>query len=365
MKMVAMIGWIQNIEQRSKPALLLTGLAFLVLVGVVDYLTGVELFFSVFYLLGVGWATWFVGRGYGILMSILSVIVWLAGDVASGAKYSSPFIPAWNAMIFLVFYFIVVWLLTHLRSLQKTLEERVEQRTLALQQEMTERARLEKEIVEIGERERRRIGRDLHDSLCQHLTGTALAGQVLGEKLAAQASPEVADAGKVVELVEEGIALARQLARGLYPVEMDAEGLMAAFQEMASTTASLFKITCVFECNPPVLIHDAAAATHLYHIAQEAVRNAVSHGKARRIMINLATQEDRVVLTVTDDGAGLPEDFRKSQGLGIRIMAHRAAMIGGGFDICPGPNRGVVVTCSLPNPAQPLREEHPIHEHKR
>ena len=358
MKTVAMIGWIQNLERKSKPVLLLTGAVFLALVGAVDYLTGSELFFSVFYLLGVGWATWFVGRGYGILMSVLSVIVWLAGDVASGAKYSSPFIPAWNAMIFLVFYFIVVWLLTGLRSLQKNLEDRVQQRTLALQQEIAERARLEKEILEIGERERRRIGRDLHDSLCQHLTGTALAGQVLGEKLVAQSLPEAADAGKVVELVEEGITLARQLARGLYPVEMDAEGLMSAFQELATTTASLFRISCEFECRPPVLIHDAAAATHLYHIAQEAVRNAVRHGKARRITISLASPENCVALTVTDDGVGLPGDFRKGRGLGIRIMAHRAAMIGGGFDIRPGPGGGTVVACSFPNPEQSPREEH-------
>ena len=216
--------------------------------------------------------------------------------------------------------------------------------------------------MEIGERERRRIGRDLHDSLCQHLTGTALAGQVLGEKLAARSVPEAADAGKVVELVEEGIALARQLARGLYPVEMDAEGLMSAFQELATTTASLFKISCEFRCHPPVLIHDAAAATHLYHIAREAVRNAIGHGKARRVTINLASAGDRVELTVADDGVGLPEGFRRSQGLGIRIMAHRAAMIGGGFDIRPGPDGGTVVTCSFPNTDHPLHEERPADD---
>ncbi len=362
MKAGRMTGWFQNIERRSKPMLVLTGAGFLVLVGTVDYLTGSELFFSVFYLLGVGWATWFVGRNYGILMSVLSVLVWLTGDVASGAKYPNPFIPAWNAMIFLVFYFIVVWLLTGLRSLQRNLEERVQQRTLALQQEMAERARLEKEIVEIGERERRRIGRDLHDSLCQHLTGTALAGQVLGEKLAARSMPEATDAGKVVELVEEGITLARQLARGLHPVEMDAEGLMSAFQELAATTTNLFKVSCEFACRPPVLIHDAAAATHLYYIAQEAVRNAIRHGKARHVTLRLASSQDRITLAVTDDGAGLPEDFSKSQGLGIRLMAHRAAMIGGTFDVRPGPNGGTVATCSFPVPENKRREEAPVDD---
>lgn len=352
-----MIGWIQNIEQRSKPVLLLLGVMFVALVGVVDYVTGYELFFSVFYLLGVGWAAWFVGRNFGIWMSVLSVVVWLIGDVASGAKYSSPLIPAWNAVIFLVVYSVVVWLVANLRSLQRGLEERVQQRTLALQQEMAERARLEKEILEIGERERRRIGHDLHDSLCQHLTGTALAGQVLGEKLAAKSLPEAADAGKVVELVEEGIALARSLARGLHPVEMDAEGLMSAFQELAASTTRLFKISCGFECLAPVLVHDAATATHLYYIAQEAVRNAIRHGKAQRITINLASKEDRVTLTVTDDGTGLPDGFRKSRGLGIRIMAHRAAMIGGAFDIQRCASGGTVVTCSFVRPKPSTHEE--------
>ena len=352
-----MSDWIQHLEQRSKPALLLMGTVFLALVGTVDYATGYEVSFSVFYLLGVGLAAWFVGRSFGIWMSVLSVAVWLVGDVASGAKYSTPLIPAWNAMIFLVFYFIVVWLLTNLRSLQRTLENRVRQRTLALQQEMAERARLEKEILEIGERERRRIGRDLHDGLCQHLTGTALAGQVLGEKLAAKSLPEAADAAKVVELVEDGIALARSMARGLHPVEMDAEGLMAAFQELASSTENLFKIACRFECRPPVLIHDAATATHLYYIAQEAVRNAIHHGKARQITIQLAADEERIALTVTDDGSGLPRNFQKSQGLGIRIMAHRAAMIAGVFDIRRGTGGGTVATCSFPRPEIPKRQE--------
>src|SRR5437016_13551102 len=107
--------------------------------------------------------------------------------MAAGAHYSRPFVPIWNAMILLVLYFIVVWLLHSLRQLHDELENKVRQRTLALTQEMAERSRLEKEILEISEREQRRIGHDLHDSLCQHLTATALAVQVLGQQLHAKA----------------------------------------------------------------------------------------------------------------------------------------------------------------------------------
>jgi signal transduction histidine kinase len=213
---------------------------------------------------------------------------------------------------------------------------------------MAERQRLEEEILTISEREQRRIGHDLHDSLCQHLTATALAGQVLGERLAAKSLPEAADAGKVVELVEEGINLARNLARGLYPVEMEAEGLMAAFEELADNITRRAKVPCVFECDNPVLIHDDAMATHLYRIAQEAVHNALRHGKPKRIGISLSERDARVTLTVEDDGVGLPEDSHESGGLGIRIMEHRAAMIGGSFAIEPTATGGTTVTCSFP-----------------
>jgi signal transduction histidine kinase len=148
-------------------------------------------------------------------------------------------------------------------------------------------------------------------------------------------------------MVEEGIDLARNMARGLYPVEMEAEGLMAAFQELGDTISKGAKIQCVFECDAPVLIHDAAAAAHLYRIAQEAVRNALRHAKAKRIGINLSERDGLVKLTVEDDGIGLPESGPAGNGLGLRIMAHRAAVIGGTFAIEPAPTGGTMVTCSF------------------
>ena len=282
-------------------------------------------------------------------MSILSVGVWIGGDMAAGARYSNALVPVWNALILMVFYFIVVWLLTSLRSLHNELETRVQQRTQALTREMAERQRLEEEILQVSEREQRRIGHDLHDSLCQHLTATALAGQVLRERLAGKALPEASDAKKVVELVEDGIDLARNLARGLYPVEMDAEGLMAAFQELAANITKATKVRCVFECDAPVLIHNDAVAAHLYRIAQEAVRNAIAHGKPKRVGLNLSERNGMVKLTVEDDGVGLPEGTQDNSGLGIRIMAHRAVMVGGTFTIEPAPTGGTIVTCSFPH----------------
>jgi signal transduction histidine kinase len=347
------IHLLTTLERCSRTTLVLAGVAILAVIGAIDYLTGYELLFSVFYLLDVGLAAWFVGRGFGLLMSVLSAIVWIGGDLAAGASYSSRWVPIWNALILMVFYFIVVWLLTSLRTLHRSLELRVQARTQALRREMAERQRLEEEILKVSEREQRQIGHGLHDSLCQHLTATALAGQVLDERLAAKALPEAADAAKVVQLVEQGIDLARNLARGLYPVEMDVEGLMTAFQELSATITRSGRFRCVFECQKPVLIEDDATATHLYRIAQEAVRNAMQHGKCERIGITLSEDGGVVKLTVEDDGAGLPETPLPGGGLGIRIMAHRASMIGGSFSVEPAPTGGTIVTCSLPKVTRP------------
>ncbi|MGO9584640.1 MAG: ATP-binding protein [Limisphaerales bacterium] len=342
-----MLGFVKQLEQRSRIVLITTALLIAAVIGLVDYLTGFETSFSVFYLLPIGLAAWFVGRGFAVFVSILSVAMSLGGDLARGAHFSSPLVPAWNAVIAIAFYLVVVWLLAILRSLQRELEARVQQRTAALKEEMAERERLERELLEISEREQRRIGQDLHDSLCQHLTGATLAGQVLEEKLAALNLPVAADANKMVGLVEEGIDLSRKLAKGLYPVEMEADGLMLALEEYAATSAKLFKVACRFECDLPVLIHDPATAGHLYRIAQEAVGNAIKHGKAKNILIRLDANEEGTTLSIKDDGAGLPEPLPKDRGMGLRIMAHRSAMIGGRFNARRGEAGGTRVTCEL------------------
>src|SRR5215469_8769148 len=252
------MSWIKRFEKQSRTWLVLLTLLIVVGIGVVDYVTGWELSFSVFYLLAVGLATWFVGTRFAIFISVLSVAVSLAGDLATGGKYSSSLVPWWNASIVLTSYFVVVVLLTKLRNLYAEMETRVRQRTTALTDEMSERERIERELLEISEREQRRIGRDLHDSLGQHLTGVALAGQVLEEKLTARDQPEAADAAQVVELVQEGIALSRKMARGLHPVEIESDGLMQALEELAAISSDLFRVSCRFECDSPVLIRDPA-----------------------------------------------------------------------------------------------------------
>jgi signal transduction histidine kinase len=335
-------------ETRPKLFSIGVSVALVAVVGIVDYLSGYAIFFSAFYLLPVALASWYGGGVYGIVISVLSVLVWLLGDIAAGAHYPSVFVPIWNGAIGLTVYFVVVKTLTSLRRLHSELEERVRQRTTALTNEVQERARLEKEILEISEREQRRIGHDLHDSLCQHWAATAMAGQVLTEKLDAKSLTEAADARKIVKLAENGITLTRNLAHGISPAEMETEGLVTALREFAANISQLFKVNCAFDCESSIDINDATTATHLYRIGQEAVNNAIRHGKPKQIVISLANFKDRTELTVEDDGAGLSDDWQKQRGLGTRIMAHRAAMIGGTFSIEPNPTGGAFVKCSVP-----------------
>jgi len=340
---------LKRFESRSKSFIVAACIGLIGVIGAMDFLTGSEIFFSVFYLLAVGAGTWFIGKKFGYCLAIFSTAAWISGDMAAGAHYSRPyFIPSWNSAILLAFYFIMIWLVAKLRELQARLEQRVKERTIDLTREMAERERLEKELLEVSEREQRRIGRDLHDSLCQHFTGTALACRVLEEKLAARNLPETAQMANIVNLVEDGIGMARNLARGISPVEMDTEGLVAAFHILAANITKLSKVKCIFENDSPVLIPDAATATHLYRIAQEAVTNAMRHGKANRIDISLSHRSGHIVLTIEDDGVGLSETWDSGPGLGTRIMAHRAAMIGGAFSIEPNATGGTLVTVSVP-----------------
>ena len=341
---------------KALPRVLVVALTFVILVavGLADFLTGYEISFSVFYLVAISMALWLVGRGFAILISALSIASWILGDLAAGAQYSNSFVLVWNAVITLTSYIIVVGLLSWLKSSQETLEKRVSEKTAALRDEMTERERLEKEILAISEREQRRIGYDLHDNLCQHLTGTAIAAVIVEQDLAEMGIEKASgDVRRLVNLVEEGISLSREIARGLSPVQLEPQGLMDAFEALAATTSNRLKTECHFEHDGPVLVDDAATAIHLYRIAQEAISNAIRHGRAKRFIISFSEMEDVIVLAIKDDGCGLPSVLPVGKGMGLRIMKHRATMIGAGISVNLDPGGGTIVSCSLKNKISP------------
>ncbi len=226
---------------------------------------------------------------------------------------------------------------------------------LIIFRDITERKRLEKEILEISDREQQRLGQDLHDGLCQHLAGIELMSQVLEQKLAAKSKAAAVQAGDIASHVRQAISQTRLLARGLSPVTLESEGLMSALQELAANTEKMFGVACRFECQKPVLVHDPASAMHFYRIAQEAVSNAIKHGKASRIVIRLETAGDRTCLSVRDNGGGFAKGLPQTNGMGLRIMQYRAGMLGGSLSIEPNPVGGASVVCRAPREPGPGR----------
>jgi len=210
---------------------------------------------------------------------------------------------------------------------------------------------IEKAILESSEREQRRIGQELHDGLCQQLTGVALLAKVLAQRMDAHAPVEAADIAEITDLINQAIDQTRDLARGLSPVEVESAGLVPALYKFALTTERLFSVSCVFAYDDPSHFENPktfSLSTHLYRIVQEAVSNAIQHGKAKHVVIGLTTVGNRGVLTVRDDGVGIPADLEDKQGLGLRSMRYRAGMIKASLDVRRDLGVGTIVTCSFP-----------------
>ena len=214
--------------------------------------------------------------------------------------------------------------------------------------DITEKNQLEQAILDASVRERLKIGQDLHDGLGQHLTGIALMSKALEQKLASTHAAEAADAAKIVKLANEAICKIREIARGLLPVLSGDDGLVGALQRCAADVEELSQIRCELVCADPVPIADLGTATHLFHIAQEAVNNALRHADPQRIVITVERNQSSANIAIEDDGAGIDASNDEGRGLGLRIMSYRAWIIGGSLEVLPGVNGGTVVRCRFP-----------------
>ena len=214
--------------------------------------------------------------------------------------------------------------------------------SVIIHRDVTDLKRLEREVMDIGDRERQKIGQDLHDDLCPHLIGIQGLGKVLKNRLTEKQSGETELVDKITQLLKDAVAKSRRLARGLCPVYLVDHGLEASLRELAMNTESMFGITCNFQCEAPVPVSDNIVATHVFHIAQEAVHNAIRHGKADIIDIVLRSAEGATAFTVADNGRGMPEVI-ETDGMGLRIMGFRAKMIDAMLDIRDNAGGGTVV----------------------
>jgi signal transduction histidine kinase len=211
---------------------------------------------------------------------------------------------------------------------------------------VVERKRFEKEIADATEAEQRRIGIDIHDGVGQELTGLRYMAQTHAESLARQSSPDTQTAQRMTESLERVQQQILAIIRKLVPVDVDTKGLVAALRGLACQVTQAHELTCEFECNEPIFLTDAALGTHLYRIVQEAVRNAIKHAHANRIVIRLTEEGGKLILLVADDGIGITET-ESLPGIGLRSMKHRAGLIGANLDIRAGEKVGTQVSCTV------------------
>src|SRR5213592_4678886 len=248
-----------------------------------------------------------------------------------------------------------------LREAKALLEERVRERTqelraanIGLEKEISRRKGLEEEILSISDREQQRLGQELHDGICQHLTAVAFMARSVALRLKNHRVIEVNDIEKIAQLVNDAATDTRNFSRALHRVDVDSAGLVTALEDLVDR--EIWKIPCRLEIKPAFRIDDDAAASHLYRIAREAVINANKHSQARKIVIRLERVENEMVLRVIDNGVGFPSEPKTKRGLGAHIMGYRARLIGARLEIDTPKTGGTRVSCCLPNNALQSQE---------
>ncbi|HEX8679981.1 MAG TPA: PAS domain S-box protein, partial [Chthoniobacterales bacterium] len=222
-----------------------------------------------------------------------------------------------------------------LRHARDEMEQRVLERTrdllatnTELERTMTQRQQLEQELLDISEREKRRIGEDLHDMICQELTATALFLKSAAKKIGPEHEGAAATLDESAQIVNRNVGMARDMARGLQPAELTGGTLRQALKSLADQACEGSEIKCHFKAGRGVRVSDDTVALHIYRVTQEAVKNAVKHARAKNILITLDKDKDHVCVSVEDDGKGF-NPARRSKGLGLHIMRYRANALGG------------------------------------
>jgi len=314
--------------------------------GVADYASGIRISLAIFYcvpvLLAVAWFGWEVAAA--VVFS--SVVVRILGDLIANDEPPLPLWSWWNSLSTLTVFLFIVWIFSNLLSLYRQLEKRVAERTAELLKAVEHRRHLEHELLTVSSSERNSMGQELHDDICQHLVGTTLAAKVLAQRLSQQQEGLAAEAQAIIALLEEATGKTRQLARGLLLSAIAPNELPEKLNELADE-GSRSGVLCRFRQAGGVLVADAGIAAQLYRIAQEAMRNSIRHAGARHIDISLVGDHQAICLMVEDDGRGAPVP-KRSPGMGMPIMSHRAAYIGAMLSLIPTTGQGTKMVCHLP-----------------
>jgi signal transduction histidine kinase len=336
--------------QRSRGWIFADMLGLIVILGFIDYATGYEVSLFIFYGVPIFIIAWTWDKSHSILSALIAGIIWWWADAASGHLYLHNWQEAWETAVRLGFFIFVAVGSSALKTQHAVVEAR-----LAL---LEHTQQLEHEIISISEREQRRIGQDLHDGLCQFLAGIGCAAASLRsdlEKLQLKNEAGVAD--ELATLLQDAVVQTRNLARGLVPLNMDEVGLASALEELTVSVTRMTGTQCAFASTAAASTLNDSVSMHLYRIAQEAINNAIKHGKARQISVSLGGIGGSAVLRIADDGNGISKKPANSHGMGLNIMKYRARLSGGEFNIAAQPDGGTLVTCAIRPGGQELHEQ--------
>jgi signal transduction histidine kinase len=317
-------------------------------IGVLDYLSGTDASLAIFYLVPVLLITGWRGARSGVTVAAACTVTRIASDGLAMPRGESLWNLYWNALASFAIAGLVIWLLDALLTLHRELERKIAARTAELEQSVAERGRLEREVLEASARERTAFGQELHDDIGQHLVATALAVQALAQRLT---GPLATEAQAVVDWTEQAVAKTRRLAQGLLLAEINPGRLVHELEELASVARQAHIVLNVEHDGKPI---DATAleCAHLFRIAQEAVSNAIRHAQATSIKISVAERDGMFYLGIDDDGIGIQRQ-RRSSGMGLQIMTHRARLIGAQVSVEPRRPAGTRVACTLPHRIPP------------
>lgn len=314
-------------------------IAALLVIGVLDFVTGYDISFLLFYAGPIFVVAWFCGKKSALVAALVAAITWWCADQQTGHPYFRSWTHEWEIGVHFGFFLLVALVGSALRAKSDMAAARI-----AL---LEHSQRLEREIVSISDAERRRIGQDLHDGLCQELAALSCSATSLRddlEKLHLQAEADAA--GELGSLLRDSVVQTRDLARGLLPVRLGQIGLVLALESLAQSIARLQGVNCTFESQGAATTYEEGAAINLYRIAQEAINNATRHGKARNIAISLDTTERFTTLRVLDDGVGISQAMANDSGMGLNIMRYRARLNGGELRIEQPKSGGTIISCT-------------------
>ena len=333
----------KRFARQSQAWIISEGIAALLVVAVLDYLTNYKIRLLPFYAVPIFVLAWFCGKKWGIAAALSSGVIWWYVNWCNGDPDLHSGIVVWEVPRHLGFFLLVALASSALRAKSDIAAERI-----AL---LEHSQRLEREIVDISEAEQRRIGQDLHDGVCQYLAGLTCSASSLRDDLEAlhlHADAKTAD--ELVRLLQDAVVQTRDLARRLVPAHVSRLGLVLALESLAQSVTRLHGVNCGLRCNASSANWDEHTAMHLYRIAQEAINNATRHANARNISLFLDAANGSVTLRVEDDGTGISD--ANSEGMGLDIMRYRARLLGGELTISQRNGRGTAVSCTARSTSQ-------------